>query len=101
MRNSKALVIGPQGVTLAAGAASANVAIPNDSAGVRSAYIRVAAPANCYVQLGIGAGTTATANSFLLLGGEPEIFAIGGNTHIAALQLGSATSVNIIPVEEI
>lgn len=99
MRNSKALVIGPRGATLAAGAASASVAIPNDSSGTRAAYIRVASTGNAHIELGISAAT-ATTTSMLLCAGEPEILAVGGNTHIAAIQSGTATSVNIIPVEE-
>ena len=88
------------GFTAATGAASASTALPNDSAGNRPRYIRVAGINECYVKLG-GAGVTATANDTLIQPADSVIMAVSGATTIAYIQGTAAGKVNVVPLENV
>lgn len=86
------------GFTAATGAASARTVIPNNSAGERPRYIRVAAINESYVKLG-DAAVTATANDILIQPADSILLAVNGATNIAYIQGTSAGKVNVTPLE--
>lgn len=87
------------GVQVTSGATTANVALPNDSGGVRPArWVRLQATGYVYVRPGTS-GVAATANDILLSGSEALFLNVAGNTHIAYLQETAAAKLNITPVE--
>jgi hypothetical protein len=98
MKRENVITIAKDGQTVTTGAASANVAIPNNSGG-KPLYIRVAATAESYVQLG-GSGVVATANSCLVQPSDSVILAVGGHTNIAYIQGSAAAKVSITPLED-
>jgi hypothetical protein len=101
MRRSEAITITATGVNVAAGATSASAAIPNTSAGTKPNYVRVTATGQACVRLGVGSAT-ATVTDALVQPADSVILAVGGNTHIAAIQAGgSAASVNVVPLEDV
>ena len=86
------------GVQVTAGAASANVAIPNDASGVRARYVRILANGNCYIRPGQSA-VVATVNDFYLNPNEGVVLNVLGHTHIAYLQDGASRTINMSPLE--
>jgi len=93
-----AITPGPTGATVAAGAASANVAIPNGSHGGRPRYVRLIATGNAHVKLG-GAAVAATATD-MLIGSEPVTVTVLGHTHVAAIQNSAACTVQVQPLDD-
>jgi len=94
------MMITAVGFTAATGAASANTAIPNNSAGERPRYIRVAGINECYVKLG-AAGVTATANDILIQPADSVILAVSGATNIGYIQGTAAGKINVMPLENV
>ena len=94
----QAYAIGVDGTTVTSGGTTANVAIPNDSAGVRARYVRLQVTGNLYVRPG-ASGVVATTNSALLSPNFDVILCVKGFTHIAYLQEAVAAKLNIIPLE--
>lgn len=89
------------GSTLAAGAASANAAIPNAGDGNKPRYIRVASVAAAFVKLGI-AGVAATSNDILVQPADAVILQVPlGVTHFACIQDTVAGKVNVTALEQI
>jgi hypothetical protein len=86
------------GFTAATGAASASTAIPNNSAGERPRYIRVAAINESYIKIG-AASVAATANDMLIQPADSALLAVNGATHIAYIQGTAAGKVNVVPLE--
>ena len=99
MKREDVITIAVDGSTVTTAAASARIAIPNNSAGTKPLYIRVAATNESYVQMG-GSTVVATANSVLVQPADSELLAVGGHTHIAYIQGTSAGKVNITPLED-
>lgn len=99
MKRPDVITIVADGTTVTTAAASARVAIPNNSAGARPNYIRVSASAESYVRLG-DASVVATANSTLIQPADAVIFAVGGATNIAHIQGAAPARVNIVPLED-
>lgn len=93
-----ALTIVNTGVTIAAGGASSNVALPVVSGAVPK-YCRIAATAAAYVKVGVGAGTAAVAGDMLVQPADAVIVRTHGLTHVAALQVSGGGIVQISPVE--
>lgn len=96
--NFPIIKVAARGATVASGAASASVAIPNDSTGGRAKRVYVAATVAAYIAPG-ASGVTAAAGDILLPVEQPIILDVGGQTHIAAIQVASAGVVSITPVE--
>ena len=94
-----ALSVVKTGSIIAFNATSANVAIPTDSASTTPKYIRVAANAACYVKIG-PAGVTATAGDLLVQPADAVVLNVHNLTHIAAIQVSSAGTVQISPLED-
>lgn len=80
------------------GAASASVAIPNDSSGNRAKYLLVTAQGSSYVLPG-ASGVTATTSSPIVNAGQALLLDVSGHTHIAHLQLTAGQRVVFTPVE--
>lgn len=99
MKREDVITIAVDGSTVTTAAASARIAIPTNSAGVKPLYIRVAATNESYVQMG-GSTVVATANSVLVQPADSELLAVGGHTHIAYIQGTAAGKVNITPLED-
>lgn len=99
MKRADVITIAVDGTTVTTGAATARVAIPNNSAGTRPLYIRVSASNESYVQIG-GATVNATANSLLVQPADCVLLAVGGCTHIAHIQGTAPGRVNITPLED-
>lgn len=101
MKRSDSIHVASTGTTVTSGAASASVAIPNASDGVKPRYVRIAASGESFVKMGVGAGTTATNNDVLIQPADCVIMSVGGNTHIAYIQGPAAARVNITPLEDL
>lgn len=85
--------------TVTTGAASARVALPVDGAGKPPKYIRVLpAGANAIVRPG-DSGVIATSSDILCSPNFDLILNVTGFTHIAHIQQGAATPLNIAVVE--
>lgn len=96
---SDAISVVKTGQIIAFGAASANVAIPVDSAGTLPKYIRVAANAACYVKIG-ASGLTAVAGDLLVQPADAVILKVSNQPYIAAIQVSAAGTVQISPLED-
>tara|TARA_Y100000310_G_scaffold345726_1_gene468881 strand:- start:3209 stop:3496 length:288 start_codon:yes stop_codon:yes gene_type:complete len=80
------------------GAASAQIAIPNDSTGNAARTVAVAVSGTTYVQPGSSA-VTATTGSMIATIGKPLILDVMGLTHIAHLELTAAQRITVTPLE--
>jgi aspartate/methionine/tyrosine aminotransferase len=87
------------GSTIATGAASASVALPNNAAGVAPEWVRVVATAAAYVKVGPST-VTAAAGDMLVQPGDGVLLRAKGWTHIAAIQVTAGGTVQISPVED-
>lgn len=101
-RTLEALAMYASGVNQATGAASATVAIPNNSSGQRARFVRVLATADCYVKPVTGAGGTAAAGDMYIGAGPAgrEVLNVAGCTHIAVIQVAAAGLLNVVPLED-
>lgn len=92
---------GATGTTVTSGAATANVAIPNDSNGTSARVVMLTAGANAgvHVKLGTTNAVVATAND-LMIGATPVVVNARGYTWIAYIQETAATKLQIAPVED-
>lgn len=95
-----AKVITVSGVTLTTSGTSASAAIPNNSSGLRPNYVRIQVTNYAFIKFGVS-GAAATANDILISPNEPEVFAISGLTHIAAIQQAAAGVINITAMENL
>ncbi len=86
------------GITITTGAASANAAIPTDSANTNPKYIRLSATAGCYVKVG-PSGVTAAAGDILIMPGDALVIGTCGQTFVAAIQQTAAGVLQVSPVE--
>ena len=86
------------GTGATAGAASARVAIPNDSTGSRAKHLLVTVAGNTYIQPG-DSSVDATTSSAIAAIGVPLMLDVTGHTHIAYLELAAGQRVTFTPVE--
>lgn len=86
-----------RGATVASGAATARVAIPNDASGNRASFVYVAATVAAYIAPG-DSNVEAAAGDILLPVEQPIVLDVHGQSHIAAIQVASAGVVSITPV---
>lgn len=94
------ITVGATGVSITTGAASAGATLPNDSSGNKAKYYRVAcATAAALVRVGNGA-QTAIATDLLVQPGDAVILNCAGCTNVAAIQLASAGTVIVTPLED-
>ena len=93
-----AIHVAVTGASITTGAASAGTTIPNNAAGEKPRYIRVAATAAACVRIGIGA-QTAVATDLMIQPGDAVVMAVSGATHIAAIQVAAAGVVQVSPME--
>lgn len=94
-----ALQIFTTGATLVTGAASARVALPNNSAGSVARVIRVSAINACYCKLG-DSEVTATNADILIQPADALVLTVPrGATHIAGIQDSAAGRMNIQAIE--
>ena len=99
MLNSAVQIFAP-GIVLVTSVVSASSAIPATSASSsKPKYIRVAATAAAYVRIGL-VGLTAAIGDALVQPGDPVIFMVSGNTHVAAIQVTAAGVVQVSPLED-
>lgn len=99
MKRADVITVVATGSTVTTGAASARITIPNNSAGQKPLYIRVAASAESFVRLG-DSTVTATGNDLLIQPADSERLAVGGATHIAYIQGPAAGRVNIVALDD-
>ena len=85
------------GVTVTAGAASAAVLLPVNSAGGSPKYIRIQTSGFCYIRLG-GSGVVATANDYYISPNNPEYLDATTATYLAYLQDTAAVNLTITPL---
>lgn len=90
------------GNTVTSGAASANVAIPNNANGTtaRAVVLTASVAGGVHVKLGIDNTVTATAND-LLIGADPIVINTRGWAWIAYIQEATAAKLNIAPLEDV
>jgi hypothetical protein len=88
------------GASITTGAASAQVAIPNTSAGTKPVRIRVAATAAAHVRLGVAAATATTADTLVQAGDAVVMTVPRGVGFIAAIQNAATGTVQIAPLED-
>lgn len=94
-----ALSIVKTGSVIAFTGTSASVATPTDSSGSIPKYVRIAANAACYVKIG-PSGVVAAAGDVLVQPADAIILKTGFAPYIAAIQVGSAGTVQISPLED-
>lgn len=100
-RTLESLAVQASGSNLATGAASASVAVPNNSSGQKARFVRVLATADCYIRAGLSGVTAAAGDTYISAGGAGrEILNLMGATHIAAIQVSAAGVLNIVPLED-
>jgi len=89
------------GVQVTAGAASANVALPQTTSGKTARYIGVQTVAGTYAYVKFGKDNTVTASSAdaPVTSNEMRIFNVTGQSYIAYIQDTAAAKINIIPIE--
>ena len=87
------------GVVIAFGAASANIAVPTDSAGSIPKYVRVASNVACYVKIG-PAGVAAVAGDALVQPADALIMKTHNYGFIAAIQVTAGGTLQISPLED-
>lgn len=90
--------IAAAGSTITTGAASARIAIPNDSTGIRAKRVVVAATVAAYCRPG-DSSVAAVAGDLLLVPGDSRILDVAGQTHIAGIQVAAAGVIAVTPVE--
>lgn len=101
MRTLDAITVLAAGSNLAVGAASANVAVPNNSSGRKARYVRVYATSDCYIRQGLTGVTAAAGDTLIGAGGAgATVLHVLGSTHIAAIQLSAGGTLNIVPLED-
>lgn len=86
------------GVTVASGAASAQTAIPNNSAGVVAKYVRVSVTAAAHIRFG-KTTATATANDTLVMPSDAIVLNVQNYDVFAVIQDSAAGTVNVVPIE--
>ena len=90
--------IATNGAGATTGAASATIAIPNDSSGIRARSVMVSVQGATYVMAG-NSSVTATTSSVIVNAGEPLELDVLGQTHIAHLQLTAAQRITVNAIE--
>ena len=93
-----AIHVAVAGTTVTSGAASASVAVPNNSAGVRARVLRLVSPGNVYVKLGNGATTATTSDMMISANLDTYVNTQNFNT-IAYLEATAGALLNITPLE--
>ncbi len=96
--NFDVIKLSAAGATITTGAASASIAIPNDSTGTRAKRVVVAATVAAYCRPGAST-ITAAAGDLLLVPGDHHVLDVGGHTHIAGIQVSAAGVIAVTPVE--
>lgn len=87
-----------QGSGATSGAASATIAIPNDSTGAAAKKVLVTVQGSTYVLPGAST-VTATTSSIIVSADSPLVLDVMGLTHIAHLQLTAAQRITVVPIE--
>lgn len=101
MLTLQALQVAASGANLATAAASANVAIPNNSAGQKARLVRLYATQDCYVRQGISGLTAAAGDLYVGAGAAGAVVLnCNGATHIAAIRVSADGILNITPLED-
>jgi len=93
-----ALTITKTGTTLAVTGTSARVAIPTDTSGVVPKCARVSCSSAMYVKIG-DSSVSAVAGDLLIHPAESVELRTIGLTHIAAIQVSAAGTLQISPIE--
>lgn len=86
------------GVTVASGVASAQTAIPVNSAGVVAKYVRVACTVAAHIRFN-KTTAVATANDLLLMPGDAVVINVQNYDVFAVIQDAAAGFVNVVPIE--
>lgn len=73
--------------------------VPTSTDGLKPRYVRFASTGNCFVRIGIGA-QTAVNTDMLVTAASPQIVALSGCTHWAAIDDGVSVKVNVTPLED-
>jgi hypothetical protein len=87
------------GAVIAFTGTTASVAIPTDSSGAAPKYVRLAATAACYVQLG-DASVTAVAGGVLVQPADSIILKTSRLTYVSAIQVTTGGTLQISPLED-
>lgn len=93
------LHITAEGSGATTGAASAVIAIPNNSSGEAARTVLITVEGSTYVLPGYS-GSTATTSSIIVTPEAPLLVNVQGLTHIAHLQLTAAQRITVTPVED-
>jgi SH3-like domain-containing protein len=86
------------GARLASGVASANAAIPNNSAGNLPRFVRITATAAAHIRFG-PATPVAVNTDVMVQPGDPLVLVVAGNTNFAVIQETAAGVVIVTPLE--
>jgi hypothetical protein len=90
--------INATGVQVTSSNTSAVVAIPTDASGNTARFVRILTTGLAYVRPGFS-GTICTVNDILCNSNFDLVLCVRGFTHMAYLQEGPASKINITPVE--
>ena len=96
MRCIKIVAAGAQATT---GASSAVTAIPNDSSAKTARYVYIQAAGAAFILPGQSGSSVTAAGGIAVNANSGLLLDVSGCTHIAHIQSGSSTTVNISPVE--
>lgn len=94
----KMMKITVEGSGATTGAASATIAIPNDSSGERATKVLITVQGAAYVLPGASV-VVATTSSIIVSHDAPLMLEVHGLTHIAHLQLTAAQAITVTPIE--
>lgn len=94
-----AVCIVATGGTITTSGTSSRIAIPNDSGGAAPKYVRVIATNPAYVKVG-NSTVTAAAGDAMVQPSDGAILNVSRCTHIAAIQVSVAGTVQVSPLED-
>lgn len=88
-----------RGKTITTGASSTSTTLPTASNGTAAKYCRIVCTGQAYVAVG-NSSVTAAAGDMLIQNADGVIIRTLGNTHIAAIQVGTSSVVQVSPLED-
>lgn len=94
-----AITITARGTTITTGASSTRTTIPNTSSGTAPKYCRIVCTGQAYVAVG-DSTITAAPGDMLIQNADGVVVRTHGLTHVAAIQVGTSSVVQVSPLED-
>jgi len=101
IRNLQALQVNATGATRAIGAATGNLAIPNNASGQKARFVRVYCTSAAYIAQGTSVVTATTTDMPVDAGSAGSVILnCNGATHVACLQQSAAGTMTLTPLDD-